>query len=263
MASDSALAADSASSRVHDTVKVTNNQTCYWTRDFWGRPELRCYDSYYGRDWYRYNYYPWWNRSSSYYYGDYNNYGWNEQCPAYYYYDYSCGACRYYRSYRGNQRSWWWDSPGYSGSTSSSASSRPSHSRSVIDPGEVPITPSSSLEKSGFVPSGVPQTGTSESSGSGIITQPRHGSRSSGVSDPGEVRIVPNTQTPDFNELPKLQTQQEQEQQQNQMQRMQVAPQPPAARPEPTPSASPQQNTNQNTNSGGQPREHRNLRSVE
>jgi hypothetical protein len=123
--SDTSAAGDSAQSRIQDTVRVSNNQVCYWTRDMWGRPELRCDDSYYGRDWYRYNNYPWWSRSDPYYYGSYNSYGWDEQCPAFYYYDYSCGACRYYRDYQGSARSWWWDSP----SAGSSGGSQPVHPR--------------------------------------------------------------------------------------------------------------------------------------
>jgi hypothetical protein len=114
---DSVMASDSVRAHLPDTLKVNSNQVCYWTRDLYGQPQLRCDDSYYGRDWYRYNNSPWWNSSSSYYYGDYNTYGWDEQCPAYYYYDNTCGACRYYRDYQG-QRDWWWDSHGRGGSSS-------------------------------------------------------------------------------------------------------------------------------------------------
>ena len=112
---DSALPADSASAYIRDSVPANPNQVCYWTRDMWGRPQLVCEDADYGRDWYRYNYYPWWNRSDPYFYGSYNSYGWDERCPAYYYYDYSCGACRYYSGYEGTGNSWWWNSPSASG----------------------------------------------------------------------------------------------------------------------------------------------------
>jgi hypothetical protein len=119
MPTDSVMASDSVRAHLPDTLKVNSNQVCYWTRDIYGQPQLRCDDSYYGRDWYRYNNSPWWNSSSSYYYGDYNSYGWDEPCPAYYYYDNTCGACRYYRDYEG-QRDWWWDNPGRGFSSSSS-----------------------------------------------------------------------------------------------------------------------------------------------
>ncbi len=78
---DSALPADSASAYIRDSVPANPNQVCYWTRDMWGRPQLVCEDADYGRDWYRYNYYPWWNRSDPYFYGSYNSYGWDETLP--------------------------------------------------------------------------------------------------------------------------------------------------------------------------------------
>jgi len=90
---------DSASG---DTVKVvrsvdtvvgtqgTQQQNCYWTRNFLGEPELRCDNSMYGHDWYVYNDYPWWYRSDPYYYDSYG------RCPRYYYYDVGCGCCQYW-----------------------------------------------------------------------------------------------------------------------------------------------------------------------
>jgi len=71
-----------------DTIRSDNNQTCVWERDLMGYPHLRCYDSFYPRDWFLYNNSPWWYRNDPYWY-DYN------RCPRYYYYDQSCGQCRY------------------------------------------------------------------------------------------------------------------------------------------------------------------------
>lgn len=71
-----------------DTVETDDGQTCVWERDLMGYPYLRCYDSFYPRDWFYYNYSPWWYRNDPYWY-DYR------RCPRYYYYDPSCGCCRY------------------------------------------------------------------------------------------------------------------------------------------------------------------------
>jgi hypothetical protein len=69
---------------------VKQNQNCYWTRNFFGEPELRCDNSMYAHDWYLYNDYPWWYRSDPYYYDN------SGRCPQYYYYDASCGCCQYW-----------------------------------------------------------------------------------------------------------------------------------------------------------------------
>lgn len=89
-------ATDSTGERVEkvDTVRVTEREVCYWTRDLLGYPVLRCRESRYSRDWFLYNDVPWWYRHDPYFY-DY------DRCPRYYYYDRSCGCCRYYR---GNRR---------------------------------------------------------------------------------------------------------------------------------------------------------------
>lgn len=71
-----------------DTIRVEDNKTCVWERDLMGYPQLRCYDSFYPRDWFWYNNSPWWYRNDPYWH-DYN------RCPRYYYYDPSCGCCRY------------------------------------------------------------------------------------------------------------------------------------------------------------------------
>ena len=143
MPPDSVMSQESMRMQLPDTLKANNNQVCYWIRDVNGQPQLRCEDSYYGRDWYRYNDYPWWNNSSNYSYGDNNYYGWDEPCPAYYYYDNTCGACRFYRDYQG-QRDWWWNSQGR-GSSSSSTTVTPSRALHTRTQG----IPSSSLQSNG------------------------------------------------------------------------------------------------------------------
>ena len=111
-----------------DTVKVYNradtlvkapNQTCYWTRNLWGEPELRCDNSYYSQDWYLYNDYPWWYNRDPYMYDAYG------RCPQYYYYDGSCGRCRYY-SDRGN----YYNGSGWGGGSGRTSSGAPSNSGS-------------------------------------------------------------------------------------------------------------------------------------
>ena len=84
---------------VRDTDTVTviekEKQICYWTYNIWGEPELRCAETYFSYDWFRYQHSPWWHRS---YYGSQYDYG---RCPTYYYYDPGCGCCRHFqdRSY--------------------------------------------------------------------------------------------------------------------------------------------------------------------
>ena len=75
-----------------DTIHSEDRQTCIWERDLMGYPHLRCYDSFYPRDWFYYNYSPWWYRNDPYWY-DY------DRCPRSYYYDPSCGCCRYSSDY--------------------------------------------------------------------------------------------------------------------------------------------------------------------
>jgi hypothetical protein len=72
-----------------DTVAPQDSEICIWERDLTGYPRLRCYPSYYPRQWYLYNYSPWWYHNSSHLYN-------SEKCPPYYYYDDNCGCCRYY-----------------------------------------------------------------------------------------------------------------------------------------------------------------------
>jgi hypothetical protein len=175
---DSLMSQDSVRANIPDTLRVNNNQYCYWTRDIFGRPELRCDDSYYGRDWYRYNNNPWWSNSSSYYYGGYNSYGWDEPCPAYYYWDNTCGACRYYSSYSGHQNSWWWNSGSgsYGSSSSSSKSSAPLRSRYTRTEG-IPSASERSSGASAQLPKNQavsPATGSGTGSSNNNVTESRN-----------------------------------------------------------------------------------------
>jgi hypothetical protein len=74
-----------------DTVRAADadKETCIWERDLMGYPYLHCYPSFYPRQWYLYNYSPWW------YHNDRHMYS-AGQCPPYYSYDPGCGCCRYY-----------------------------------------------------------------------------------------------------------------------------------------------------------------------
>ncbi|HEX3018657.1 MAG TPA: hypothetical protein VHP36_00070 [Chitinispirillaceae bacterium] len=84
---------DTAGSRAQvDTVIYKEKEICIWERDFTGMPRLRCFPSYYNRDWYFYSSSPWWFRNSS----DWYDY---KRCPRYYYYDPYCGCCKYSRVY--------------------------------------------------------------------------------------------------------------------------------------------------------------------
>lgn len=209
-----------------------------------------CEDADYGRDWYRYNYYPWWNRSDPYFYGSYNSYGWDETCPAYYYYDYSCGACRYYSGYEGPRNSWWWNSPSASGRPAvGTGTAHPRRSRSSgvqANPGTsgMPLNKSSSV-----------QSGGSASGGAS------HQQRSRTVEIIGTPQDGSNSQPPAIQELPKQQVEDEQRPvEQPRARDVQPAPdQPPVqqqpAQSSPPPSQSPNNGNNnppdQNQNSDG------------
>ncbi|NLD95389.1 MAG: hypothetical protein GX639_22285 [Fibrobacter sp.] len=71
-----------------DTVLQKEREVCVWERDLMGYPRLRCYKSYYPRDWYVYNNTPWWYNNDP-FWGDY------DRCPRSYYYDPDCGCCKY------------------------------------------------------------------------------------------------------------------------------------------------------------------------
>jgi hypothetical protein len=89
------IAVDSAGDTVRvirdvDTVETREREVCYWQRDLFGRPQLRCYTTYYDDLWYDYYSHPWWY---SRYYSYYN-------CDCYSPYSYSyCRDCGYSRDY--------------------------------------------------------------------------------------------------------------------------------------------------------------------
>jgi hypothetical protein len=147
---DSIAPGDTANGRIPATVAANPNQVCYWTRDIMGQPELRCDDPDYGRDWYMYNDYPWWNRSDPYFYGSYNYGGRDQRCPAYYYYDNSCGACRYYTGYSGGEQNVWWRNSASGGSSPSPQSAHPQRSRAGTAPtAGAPLNKSTSTQSAG------------------------------------------------------------------------------------------------------------------
>jgi len=251
---DSLLASDSGKGRILDTVKLNDRQVCYWTRNVWGQPELRCDESYYGRDWYSYNNYPWWQKSSSYYYGDYNYDGFYEQCPAFYFYDYSCGACRYYADDRNHVGLWWWNGgnerggrsgrsygggSSYSTSSTSSSSSHRSLSYGIPNASDVKKTQSQqSVAKSA--------TGNSNISNQhGVINQR---SLNQGIPNSTEVRPAERIELPSAVEMTS--------QPQPQVQPSQSAP------PTTPPSSPPPSSTNssQENTSGGNQSAHHNTR---
>jgi hypothetical protein len=151
---DSIAPGDTAYGRIPETVAADPNQVCYWTRDITGQPELRCDDPDYGRDWYMYNDYPWWNRSDPYFYGSYNYDGRDQRCPAYYYYDNTCGACRYYSGYSGGEQNSWWRNSSSGGSSASPQAPHQRRSRTGTAPttsgsAAVPLNKSTSTQSSG------------------------------------------------------------------------------------------------------------------
>jgi hypothetical protein len=128
---DSCAQADSLAAATQgrtDTVVVGDDrsQTCYWTRNFWGDPVLRCYRSTYTSDWLSYYSDPWWNNR----YGD--DWGGYSSCPSYYYYDRYSGYCR-----NGHDYNNYWVPEGSHHATggSSSGSSGAPHPRGYGVPG--------------------------------------------------------------------------------------------------------------------------------
>ncbi len=80
-------------SQIDSTVRVETvreREVCRWHRDLWGRPELRCYRTYYDSDWYHYYNYPWW-------YDGYGvsrlDHGYGCHCPYHRYYHSNCSYC--------------------------------------------------------------------------------------------------------------------------------------------------------------------------
>jgi hypothetical protein len=71
-----------------DTVFQKEHEVCVWERDLMGYPHLRCYKTFYPRDWFVYRNTPWWYRNDP-FWSDF------DRCPRYYYFDPDCGCCRY------------------------------------------------------------------------------------------------------------------------------------------------------------------------
>ncbi len=101
-----------------DTVIVRDRQTCYWSRNFLGEWELRCYNTYYTDYWYSYSDYPWW-----YYQSSYDPYFYDCHCPFHSYYHPNCPDCRYYCH---RYRHYYYDYDGYHGHSSAGSGSTPS-----------------------------------------------------------------------------------------------------------------------------------------
>ncbi|MBN1575565.1 MAG: hypothetical protein JW913_03380 [Chitinispirillaceae bacterium] len=166
-----------------DTVHTQDNQTCIWERDLMGYPHLRCYDSFYPRDWYYYNYSPWWYYDYPYYSGGYYSGG--------YYYGGRRYGDRYHEGSRGPVKT---EPSGPAGS-----SSYP-RARGISDPKTSGGGTGSSSARSA-VPAGNEKSATIESpsSGSGEIIIPAGNDnkpvivheRSRGVSKPGGAVPVP------------------------------------------------------------------------
>ena len=126
-----------------DTIQTEDHQTCIWERDLMGYPHLRCYDSFYPRDWFYYNNSPWWYRNDPYWY-DYS------RCPRYYYYDPSCGCCRYTADfYHTDRRHYDRDGIQYEKTEPSGPSGYRSRVRGVPNPGTAGPSKSSSRVSSG------------------------------------------------------------------------------------------------------------------
>ena len=77
---------------IRDTIVILEHRNCYWTRDFWGRPQLKCYTGSYPDDWYSFNRLPWWSRN-------YDRRFDMIHCLPDYYFDPECGNCRYSRDW--------------------------------------------------------------------------------------------------------------------------------------------------------------------
>ncbi|MBN1307551.1 MAG: hypothetical protein JXA18_06520 [Chitinispirillaceae bacterium] len=160
-----------------DTVRTEEHQTCIWERDLLGYPRLYCYDSFYPRDWFYYNYSPWWY-DYPYYYG------------GYYY-----GGRRYRGHYHEGDRG-----PVKTEPSGPGGSSRYPRARGIADPkssgGEAGSSSAGATMPTGNEKSASIDAG---SSGPGEIIIPAENSkkpvivreRSRGVSEPGGAAPVP------------------------------------------------------------------------
>jgi hypothetical protein len=119
---------------------------CIWTRDFMGYPELRCFPSYAGYQFYLSSSAPWWIRDRM---DLYPYYGY----PPNFYYDPFSGYCRYYRDFnriyfpriRGSEPFRRNDRDGVQRRRFRSytpGEGRPRQGGNVVQPGSGPTTPS-------------------------------------------------------------------------------------------------------------------------
>jgi len=163
------ISKDSGTSADTVVIRERRDRICIWTRDFWGDPQLRCYDDRDDLDWYLYNNDPWW---TSRYYGSTFGY---ERCPSFYYYDPYTGYCRHRddwrRCYDCDRRYYY---GGYSGRGSSSSSATQQSA------------PSSAGSSNSRSTGGPGSTSTSQRSGAGTsktrsIIESRSSSESSSV----------------------------------------------------------------------------------
>lgn len=113
--------ADTLSTRSRtDTLVIRDERTrnCFWTRNVWGEPQLRCSDESIPFDsWYSYRYTPWWSRSFDSYYSHHGS------CPSFYYYDPYTGTCRHHTDYSRCYDCYGWRSRGGTGSVGSGSGS--------------------------------------------------------------------------------------------------------------------------------------------
>lgn len=181
-----------------DTIQTEDHQTCIWERDLMGYPHLRCYDSFYPRDWFYYNNSPWWYRNDPYWY-DY------DRCPRYYYYDPSCGCCRYTADFYHSSGRRYYDRDGIQVGKSEPAG--PSGSSMSPRVRGIPNPRSEGMSSGSRTPSSSTRTQASTSSGnrsSGEIIIPapsgeqssRDRGRGRGVSDRGSAAAVPSAPPP-------------------------------------------------------------------
>jgi len=161
-----------------DTVFIErySTRTCYWGRDFFGRPELFCSDSPNYRPWYLHYSSPWWIDDPLY------------ACPDRYFWDFRSNSCRYYNDYYRSHR---WGSDRYwYGSTPRNyhpGSSRPSSESAGRDPrkrGGFPQQSTSDNATSSYDSAPAKRSGSSDRTGSygGSSIQGSSGSPSSSSS---------------------------------------------------------------------------------
>lgn len=179
-----------------DTIIYREKEICVWERDFTGMPHLRCYPSYYHRDWYYYNNSPWWFRNST---------GWYDykRCPRYYYFDSDCGCCRYYQHYPYRHSAGGRKGGGTGGTSSSGA---PNRSRGIG--GSSPVAPkggatqpkssgSGTGQKSSTPPPAPNRPDRSRGFGTSGFVNPGAPSNQGGNVEKKKAEAVPESRVPD------------------------------------------------------------------